>query len=64
MKKELDRLNDVCDDLRQRLASAEREGRLASQRNATVSEPVASRGTVLRLKPKRNQSASTDGTKE
>ena len=63
VKKELDRLNDVCDDLRQRLASAEREGRLASQRHATVSEPVASRGTVLRLKSKRNQSASTDGTK-
>ena len=64
VKKELDRLNDVCDDLRQRLASAEREGRLASHRHATVPEPVASRGTVVPLKPKRNQSASTDGTKK
>ena len=64
VKKELDRLNDVCDDLRQRLASAEREGRLARQRHATVSEPVASRGKVVPLEPKRNQSASTDGAKE
>ena len=64
VKKELDRVNDVCDDLRQRLTSAEREGRLLVQRLTTASEPVASRGKVVPLKPKRNQNASTDGAKE
>lgn len=53
LKNELARINDVCEDLRIRLASAEREGRLASQRSAAAAGSASTPGKVVQLRSKR-----------
>lgn len=53
VKIELAEMFAVCDDLRIRLASAEREGQLASTRFASQTEPVSKPGKVISLNRKR-----------
>ena len=56
VKRELERMSDVCEDLRRRLTSAEREGRLASQRSGIPAELPVKPGKVVSLRPNQIQS--------